>query len=108
METKRVNQKKHKSQVILVFIILLGIILFATNPTKSQFKEYIKEDLKEQAYRQDESSGAIMELFATPFSWVAGVFTERKDFIFCSVYELKLPDQEIMYIGILNTFIRIK
>jgi len=106
MKTK---QHKNTSFIILGFIFLFGIILFASNPTKSKFKEYIKEDLKEKAYQEDKYSGAMMEILAAPVSWMTGAFTERKDFLFFSTYEITLSNNDrTIYIGVLNTFIKIK
>ena len=103
------TQKNHKSLIFLISMFLLGIILFATNPSKERFKEYIKEDIQKKAYQEDQLSGAIMELLAGPTSWMAGAFTQRQDFIFFSTYEVELSkDDKAIYIGILNTFFQIR
>jgi hypothetical protein len=102
------SNKKLSESIISIFFILLAIIMIATNPTEDRFKNYIKERLKKEAREKGNFSGAVMELFAGPTSWIAGSSTKRKNYIFFSSYTVTIMDEEFSYIGIFNNFIELK
>ena len=109
METIDEKKQKNKNGLLkLSIIILLGIMLFATNPNEKQFKEYIKEELKKEAYNEGNLTGAVMEIFASPAAWLIGLSTERKDFLLFSYYTVSGSGTDIECIGIFNHFFRIK
>lgn len=105
------DEKKQKNKINLLkllSIVLLGVILFVTNPNEKQFKEFIKEELIKEANKEEGFTGAVMEIFASPTAWLIGLSTERNDFLLFSYYTLSGSRTDIECIGIFNHFFRVK
>ena len=64
-------KKSHKYGSVIPFIVI--IILFATNPTEVQFKEFLRNDYKEQARSED----PLSQLLAGPAARLVGLSTNR-------------------------------
>jgi len=94
-------KKSHKYGSVIPFIVI--IILFATNPTEVQFKEFLRNDYKEQARSKD----PLSQLFAGPAARLVGLTTNRTNYIFFSTFEISLPDKKNTYLGLLNHFLKI-
>jgi hypothetical protein len=61
----------------LIVAIVVGLILVLTNPGETSFKEFLSEDLKEEANKDSEVSGAIMDVLSKPAAWIMSLSTER-------------------------------
>lgn len=101
MITNNSPQKFDETKELIgtVIVILIAIVLFATNPSELQFKNYLKESYKKE--------GAVMELFSGPASFIAGLSTKRKNYYLFSSYTITILGVERVYVGILNNFIEL-
>jgi hypothetical protein len=104
-EEKNTLNSETMSWIVIVF---LGLTLFATNPNEIQFKEFLNTDLKSQGYKDGGISGGIISLFSRPTSWLLSLSTERKDYVFISVYNVSVLGDEHVYVGVFNHFIKVR
>jgi hypothetical protein len=96
------------SRISLSVVLLLFIIMFATNPTQSQYEDWIETSIDKQADKQGFLIGGLMKLMSKPTSWLASVTTHREDYILFSVYQTSTPSETIVCIGAFNNFMRIE
>lgn len=92
----------------LIIFILLIVLLFSTNPSEQQFTSFLKDRIEKQAKGDDTLTGDLTRLFSGPAASIAGLGTVRKDYFLCSTYELGLPGEEHLFLGILDHFVKIK
>lgn len=90
-----------------ISLLLIAIIMLATNPSQSDFKDYLKEHAKKEAWKDNDIAGAVSEVFAGPSSWIAGQIADRKNFLFFSWYTINILEEKKHYIGVFSTFIAI-
>lgn len=98
------NANGLKMLIIVGFILLLSGFLFATNPTETQFKVYLKEKIKQESVKEGGGIALIVELFAAPTAWIIGLGTKRDNFYIFSTYTIELEGRKYVYIGIANKF----
>jgi hypothetical protein len=91
----------------LIVAIVVGLILALTNPGEKSFKEFLSEDLKNEAHKDSDVSGAIMDVLSKPAAWIMSLSTERTNLLFFSIYSVTPDDSDYVYIGVLGMFIRI-
>lgn len=99
----------------LLFIIpVLLLLLYVTNPTKAEFKEYIKENYQEIVHSKSNNEGDIVQLFNNFIHSLNNgslVKIERKNCYFFSLYGMAAPElgetNVSQYIGVFRLFIRI-
>lgn len=92
----------------LVIFILILALLYATNPSEQQFTSFLKDKIREQAEGDETMAGDLKRLLSGPAASLAGMGSVRKDYYLCSTYELELPGEEHLYLGLLDHFIRLK
>jgi hypothetical protein len=92
----------------LIIFILAIVLLFATNPSEQQFTSYLRDRIHKQARGDETLTGDLTRLFSGPAASLAGLGTVRKDYFLCSTYELDLPGEEHLFLGILDHFVKIK
>lgn len=88
-----------------IFIIIIAIVLIVsaqTNPSKNQFVVWAKEKLMKESKNQYLDFG--IELLGDKL--ISSV-TTTNNYVFFSLYEVKVLDQEIKVIGVFNQFIPI-
>lgn len=97
------TEKTKKAVSNIWWIIILGIVLllFSTNPSESQFKEFLKEDFKKQAKE------AGLGIFGGPLAGLAGLTSSRNDYLLFSTFEISILGDKYEYLGILNHFSQI-
>jgi len=91
-----------------VILILVIVLLFSTNPSEQQFTSYLQDKIQEQAKGDETLTGDLARLFSGPVASLAGLGTVRKDYFLCSTYELSLPGEEQLFLGILDHFVKLK
>ena len=98
------NQKKtpRRSYGYGLISFVLITILFSTNPTEIRFKEFLKNNFKEQARPE----GPFSQIVAGPTASIVGLTTIKKDYIIFSIYEISILGDKYRYLGILNQFIK--
>jgi len=101
------NEMK-KTSISLSVLILFLLLLFSTNPNQNQFKEYIETQLIEDSQKEDFFTRLADKILSGPTAWTINAFTDRADYGFFSIYSSSLFNQEVIYIGVLNNFIRIQ
>jgi hypothetical protein len=105
--TSPIKPKKKNNHIGLIILIFVGILLFSTNPTEFEFKQFIKEDLKSQSRAEKGLAGALMELLAGPTSSLIGTTVVREDYYICSKYTIEVMDDHYEYLGIFRHFYKI-
>ena len=92
----------------LVIFVLLLALLYATNPSEQQFTSFLQEKIQEQAEGDETMTGDLKRILSGPAASLAGMGTVRKNYYLCSTYDLELPGEEHLYLGILDHFIKVK
>jgi hypothetical protein len=100
-----IKPKKKNNHISLIILVALGILLFSTNPTEFEFKQFIKEEIKSEARAEKGLSGALTELLAGPISSLTTV--AREDFYLCSKYSIDVDEVHYEYLGIFRHFYKI-
>lgn len=83
-------------------IILILIILYAMNPTTSDFVEWSKDNVK-QHYEN-----VAVDFFTELLSGGFKAITQRDNYFICSVYKIQYGNKEYEFLGVFKTFIPIK
>lgn len=91
---------------IIIVLIIICIALYASNPTRDDFKNYTEEKMRreidsEEGYLSNFLAGAA----ASIASKIASTSVSRQDYYLFSTYSLNLSDSEVKFIGIANNFI---
>jgi hypothetical protein len=85
--------------------LLIIVILFATNPSESKFKEFLTEKAKKENKTDDPVKGWIDELLSGTSARIEGLTTNRKEYYLFSTYEVGLVGDKKLYVGLLNHFV---
>lgn len=101
--SKPAVSKKKSYNLSWPITILIFLIFFATNPTGTQFKEFLRNDYNAQAKTQD----PLSELIAGPTARILGLTTVSKNYFLFSTFEISDIDKKSLYVGILNHFAQI-
>jgi hypothetical protein len=88
-----------------ISLLLIAIIMLATNPSQNDFKDYLKEHAKKEAWKDNDIAGAVSEVLAGPSSWIAEQIADRKNFLFFSWYTINILEEKDHYIGVFSNFI---
>jgi hypothetical protein len=99
---------KNKRNLYWLLLILAAIILFATNPSEAQFKEYLKEEARTELKSQETVEGKLSQIVSGAATRLAGMATKRKEFYLFSTYEIAVPGTRYAYVGIFNNFFPIR
>jgi len=91
-----------------VILVLTLALLFATNPSEQQFTSFLKEKISEQAEGDETMVGDLTRILSGPAASLAGMGTVRKNYYLCSTYEMEIPGEEHLYLGILDHFFKLK
>lgn len=84
----------------VIMVICLALILMAvTNPTKSDFDNWAKEQVSAQT--SNSLAQGLIALLGTP---VIDQVTQSKNYIVCSVYQTNVGDSKITTLGIFRNF----
>jgi len=92
---------------IVVLMLLVGALLFATNPNESDYKAYLKNEIQLAAQKnvKDDFLGKLANIFSGAVAEMAGFVTEKDDFLVLSLYNTQIDDNnKVKYLGILNHF----
>lgn len=92
----------------LIILLLVLVLLFATNPDEQQFKAFLRDRIMEQAEGDESLAGDLTRALSGPAASLAGMGTVRKDYYLFSTYKMELPGEEHLYLGILDHFIRLE
>lgn len=98
---------KMKKVIIVITITIFGIILFATNPNKEQFKEHLKNEYENAAKEKGGLSSAFSGLTSELSVWAADNNINRGNYLLISSYSLNINNKDYIYIGALNHFIKL-
>lgn len=82
-----------------LILIALAVVLFATNPDKSNYIDYTKEQITGR------STSGLVSLIADP---LIDRTTTEHDLLFATVYRTRFRDGEAITLGLLNSFIPLK
>ncbi len=92
---------------LVVSTIVLGL-LYATNPNKKDFQQFIERTMEAHADDLPDDLNELLEQAGMPVNGLASMasmLTKRDDFIFFSTYELNIPGNRIRFLGIGKQFI---
>lgn len=97
----------------LLVLIIISITLYATNPSKYEFKEYAEEYVKNEVRSSGITSNSFIDNLIALVSGKASslavdYLVERDDYYLFSVYQIKGIDIDYSFIGIFKKFIAIK
>lgn len=94
----------------LIFIIVVGVALFFTNPTEEEFKVYSEEYIATRVKGGKDESSKIKNILGDLAAEVGGKltqeFTNKQNYYLFSIYEVKLDKQEpYKFLGIGKNFL---
>ena len=93
---------------LLLLIIVIGVALYATNPSKKDFVDWVQEQLKDKVEDEAEE-GSLGDGFGSVLGNLGGVIasgvTEEKNYHLCSVYTIDLGEEDYSYLGIFKLFV---
>ena len=89
----------------LIFIAILGLMVF-TNPTMDDYQEFARQEMRKLAERQgDDTSRALVALFGGFASGFVVGQTQRKDYVFLSMYTMQIGEERMVCIGLFRNFV---
>ncbi|MCT4581037.1 MAG: DUF4359 domain-containing protein [Flavobacteriales bacterium] len=94
----------------LLFIIVVAVALFFTNPTEEEFKVYSEEYIATRVKGGKNESSKIKNILGDLAAEVGGKLTKeltsKEDYYLFSIYEVKLDKQEpYKFLGIGKNFL---
>lgn len=99
----------------ITFLLILAVLalgLYVTNPTPDDFREYLKNELKEEIpdrYRgKDRFVDDIFDWASGTIANLATINMQHENHHLYSIFILEFPGEEIRYIGIGFWFIELK
>jgi len=104
-EEHRVGEATTDNKIIK-WILLIGFLIIATitNPTKEDFKSYLRDQYSNQ--HENSFLGLLMEQGI--FDTIIESHTKEKDFVFFTVYVIEVDGESNAFIGGFNNLLRIK
>ncbi len=98
-----------KKLITTVMFLVIFLDLFVTNPSKSEFYEYIEDSTERKI---NETQGTGIDAIDKSISALAGEYskqnikdiTTRKDYYLLSIYTIKTSNQNYTYVGIVDHF----
>lgn len=104
---------KKKIYIFIFILFVIFISLYATNPTKSEFKEYAQEYVEESVMESGVTSNSFLDNVLALFSGkaasaIADIAYTRNNYHIFSTYEIKGIDIEYRFLGIFRQFIPLK
>lgn len=101
-----------KFKVIIISILIVLLVLYITNPTKSEFNEYVSTEVVDILEENGLESNSFIEQLLTSIVSEGGgkasdIFFNRKDYQIFSIYEVEGMNFDYKYIGIFRKFIQI-
>jgi hypothetical protein len=107
MQNYETNGRRKRNRLFgWILPIFVAILLFATNPSDVQFKQFIKDDLIAQGRSDSPLAGTIMQLLAGPATYLSS--SKRTNYYVCSVYDINIMGDPRTYLGVLNHFYKLK
>lgn len=103
MEDKKPDNNNH--YISWGIFLLLIVILFATNPNESQFKNFLKEDFIAKSSSDDER--VLARLFGGTVASLSALATEKKEYYIFSIYNIEDGHDSKSYLGIANHFFKL-
>jgi hypothetical protein len=98
---------KNKRNLFMLGLVLILVLLFATNPTELRFKKFLNEKAKKEIKTDDPVESWMKEIISGTSARIEGLTTNRKDYYLFSTYEVGLIGAKKRYVGFLIFFIRI-
>ena len=95
---------KKKRNIIWLILVLIFVLLFATNPSESKFKEFLTEKARKENKTDDPVASWMTEIISGTSARIEGLTTNRKEYYLFSTYEIGLVGDKKVYIGLLNHF----
>lgn len=101
--------KKNYGMIVFLIVLATVITMFATNPTKTEFKEYVEENISTNM----QSSGITSNSFLNNLiglvsgkitSSVADIAYTRENYYLFSIYKIKGTDIDLEFLGWFRQF----
>lgn len=89
--------------IVIILLVLLGFLAY-TNPTLSQYGDFLKDEISDEVGQGGNAEKALGRLIGGLAGGVLTTATTRTDYLFLSIYETDLGMGEIKCLGIVNNF----
>lgn len=93
---------------LIIAIVLISGLLYATNPDKGDFDAWVKgklADRVEESLNDTDVDAFFGTVFSGVGSWVSSKMATEKNYYLLSVYTIDLGEEEYNYLGIFKTFV---
>jgi hypothetical protein len=93
---------------LIIALILICGLLYATNPDKRDFDEWVKgklADRVEESSNDTDVDAFFGSIFSNVGSWVSSKMTTEKNYYLVSIYTADLGEEQYNYLGIFKTFV---
>ena len=99
-------KSSRKGGLLFLFIIIVLIIGYATNPSESKFRAFFKEEIIKIADHEDNVvSENLLKIFSGTISNYQEI--EQNNYYVFSVYKINVSESHLVYIGAFNHFYKI-
>jgi len=99
-------KSSRKGGLFFLFIIVILVIGYATNPSEEKFRLFFKEEIIKIADHEDNVvSENLLKIFSGTISNHQEI--EQTDYYIFSVYKIDLSESHLVYIGAFNHFYKI-
>lgn len=98
---------KASLRIAILSVILIGLLMYSTNPREEQFEKHVEWYLKDVAQETGGVSGFLLDLFSKPTAWISNLSIQRVDYTFFSMYGVTVAGQDLVFIGVFNNFYRV-
>jgi len=107
--TKTLNAMKKFLENLRFYAMLGGVffVLHLTNPDETDFKNYLKNKVREEATKESGLVGAAMHLIAAPLATLDTWETMRTDFFIFSEYRVWRYERDERYFGVATYFVKV-
>jgi hypothetical protein len=91
---------------VIIVIALLGLMAY-TNPSIDEYNTYIRQSIVKEG--QKPKTDPVSQLLSPLLGGIAGTLvtsqTVRTDYVFFSIYEVRLGNERLKALGVLKNFV---
>jgi len=91
----------------VIAVSMLTILLLATNPSRQEFKEHLKNELNDAAKNEGGVASVFSGITSEMSVWAAEGSINKWNCLLFSSFSLTINSKKYIYVGGLNHFIRL-
>ena len=108
MKTSKFLKIRTKYIITAVLTLMAIVTLAITNPGKSRFGEFIQQQMNDNADDKGKVAESVTKIIDKPAALFMKLDAQRTNNVLFSVYNVELLNHNRVYVGILDSFVRVK